>query len=65
MTREGDVSCFQGAAYPLARGRSGVARVVEPPDPVIIVEVVIWVAWSDTDGGVLIFQYFHDVRLFG
>ena len=65
MTREGDVSRPQGAAYPLTRGRSGVARVVEPPDPVITVEVVIRVAWSDTDGSVFIFQYFHDVRLFG
>ena len=43
MTGEGNVSRLQGAAYPLARGRSGVARVVEPPDPVIIVKVVIWV----------------------
>ena len=55
MTRDADISCLQGAAHSLTRGRSGVARVVEPPDPVIIVKVVIRVAWSDTDGGVLIF----------
>ena len=55
MTRKSDVSRPQGVTYPLTRGRSGVARVVEPPDPVIIVEVVIWVAWSDPDGSVLIF----------
>ena len=44
MTREGDISRPQGAAYPLTRGRSRVARVVEPPDSIVIVEVVIWVA---------------------
>ena len=55
MTRERDVSRPQGAAYPLTRGRSGVARVVEPPDPVITVEMVIRVARTDPDRGVLIF----------
>ena len=44
MTREGDISSPERLAYPLARYWSGVARVVEPPDPVIIVYVVIWVA---------------------
>lgn len=50
-----EVPCAKRLTYPLGCLRSRVGRVVEPPDPVVIVEVMVRVVGPDADRGPVIF----------
>ena len=59
---ERDIAGSERAAHALSRQRGRVGGVVEPPDPVIIVYVVVWVVGPDPYRGLVVFMNSHVVR---
>ena len=59
------VSCHERAANAFRCNTSRVARIVEPPESIVVVQVMIWVLSPDPDRGIFVFSYGHCVRLVG